>query len=237
MPICDLPTGRGGGTASTVPNDTGADSTVRNDPPESRANMTKGTGEKPDNRRGGSDALLATLGLKMLGRPPKRSLGNQSAVACRAIEVVRLENPQEGCYTRTRKNRRRSRSSSNGKCRFKGFRGQCLVRTWLYIITINKCRSHQRRQRLHLKGLLILACPSLCWGLFRHPEQALQAVRRALDRLPNRYREPAVLWYLQELPTEQICQVLAINRNTLHVRLARARERLRGLLAGLEDEL
>jgi DNA-directed RNA polymerase specialized sigma24 family protein len=45
------------------------------------------------------------------------------------------------------------------------------------------------------------------------------------------------LWYLQELPTEQICQVLAINRNTLHVRLARARERLRGLLAGLEDEL
>jgi RNA polymerase sigma-70 factor (ECF subfamily) len=68
-------------------------------------------------------------------------------------------------------------------------------------------------------------------------DEELQKVRQALDRLPSRYREPAVLWYLQELPTDQICQVLGINRNTLHVRLTRAREKLRGLLAGLEDGL
>jgi len=119
----------------------------------------------------------------------------------------------------------------------KGFRGQCLVRTWLFTITINKCRSHQRRQRLHLKALFRMAEQPPAQAGVGRDDEALQKVRLVLDRLPGRYREPVVLWYLQELPADQICQVLGISRNTLYVRLARARERLRGLLPGLEYEL
>ena len=118
----------------------------------------------------------------------------------------------------------------------KGFRGQCLVRTWLFAITLNKCRSHQRRQRLHLKALFRMAEQTPMQTGVGQDEEALQKVRVALDRLPGRYREPVVLWYLQGLPADQICQVLGINKNTLHVRLTRARQRLRGLLAGVEDE-
>jgi RNA polymerase sigma-70 factor (ECF subfamily) len=119
----------------------------------------------------------------------------------------------------------------------KGFRGQCLVRTWLFTITINKCRSHQRRQRLHLKALFRMAEQPLVQAGVGQDDEVLQKVRLALDRLPSRYREPVVLWYLQELQAEQICTVLGINRNTLHVRLTRARQRLRDLLSDIEDEL
>ena len=119
----------------------------------------------------------------------------------------------------------------------KGFRGQCLVRTWLFAITLNKCRSHRRRQRLHLTAMSRVAEDKAALRPSGPDGESLQAVRRALDRLPGRYREPAVLWYLEELPTDQICQVLGVSRNTLYVRLARARERLKGLLAGLEEGL
>ena len=110
----------------------------------------------------------------------------------------------------------------------KAFRGQCLVRTWLFTITVNRCRSLQRRQRLHLRALSRIAAqpPKSTGRAGQGDEEFLGKVRQALDRLPGRYREPAVLWYLQEWSTDQICQVLGISRNTLYVRLARAREQL-----------
>jgi RNA polymerase sigma-70 factor (ECF subfamily) len=118
-----------------------------------------------------------------------------------------------------------------------GFRGQCQVRTWLFAITINHCRSLQRRQRLYKIGLFRMAQrPQAPAGGTGHNEDArIGKVRQALDRLPGRYREPAVLWYLQEMPADQICQVLGITSSVLYVRLARARQRLRGLLGETED--
>jgi RNA polymerase sigma-70 factor (ECF subfamily) len=118
-----------------------------------------------------------------------------------------------------------------------GFRGQCLVRTWLFAITINRCRSLQRRRRLHLKVLAGVAARQAAstGGPAHGDEDSLRRVRTALGRLPARYREPAVLWYLQELPADQICQVLGLNKDTLYVRLARARAQLRGLVADTED--
>jgi len=47
-----------------------------------------------------------------------------------------------------------------------------------------------------------------------------------------KYREPIVLRYLQELPTDQISRILGLSENTLQVRLTRARKRLRDDLAG-----
>jgi RNA polymerase sigma-70 factor (ECF subfamily) len=113
-----------------------------------------------------------------------------------------------------------------------GFRGQCLVRTWLFAIAINRCRSLQRRQRLHRMALFRMAQQTQASGqeVGRSDDEYVLQVRQALARLPRRYREPAVLWYLQEMPADEICQVLGVAKNTLYVRLARARERLRGLL-------
>jgi RNA polymerase sigma-70 factor (ECF subfamily) len=72
-------------------------------------------------------------------------------------------------------------------------------------------------------------------------EQVLDAerferVRRAVEGLAMRYREPVVLRYLEELDTDEISLVLGISRNALQVRLSRARKLLKGHLAGVIDE-
>jgi len=63
--------------------------------------------------------------------------------------------------------------------------------------------------------------------------ETFNRVRRAIRALPVKYREPVVLRYLQELPTDQISRILGISKNSLQVRLNRARERLREDLAEL----
>jgi len=52
-------------------------------------------------------------------------------------------------------------------------------------------------------------------------------VRSAVAALPAKYRESVVLKYIEELGTDEIARILGISRNALHVRLSRARERLR----------
>jgi RNA polymerase sigma-70 factor (ECF subfamily) len=52
-------------------------------------------------------------------------------------------------------------------------------------------------------------------------------VRRAVVALPAKYREPVVLRYLQEIDMDEISRILCISKNTLNVRLSRARKRLR----------
>ena len=60
-------------------------------------------------------------------------------------------------------------------------------------------------------------------------------IQRAVRALPPKYREPIVLRYLQELPTDQICEILGISENALQVRLNRARNRLKVQLAELME--
>jgi RNA polymerase sigma-70 factor (ECF subfamily) len=67
-------------------------------------------------------------------------------------------------------------------------------------------------------------------------KETFEHVRRAVQALPVKYREPVVLRYLQELPTDQISRILGISKNTLQVRLNRARARLKEKLADLLEE-
>ena len=112
------------------------------------------------------------------------------------------------------------------------FRCECSLKSWLFTITINKCRSHRRRQLLRLRTFSRAAerrrlpsAPTAC----KNPTdmETLNRVRSAVAALPAKYREPVVLRYLQELPTDEISQILGISQNALHVRLSRARRRLR----------
>ena len=58
----------------------------------------------------------------------------------------------------------------------KGFRGQCLVRTWLFTITMNKCRSHRRRQRLRLMAMSRVAEQKPGSGAPGPDDESLRAV-------------------------------------------------------------
>jgi RNA polymerase sigma-70 factor, ECF subfamily len=66
--------------------------------------------------------------------------------------------------------------------------------------------------------------------------EKLGQVRKIVKSLPARYREVVVLRYLEELPIETVAEALGLSRNTVEVRLHRARGRLRDRLAGLMEE-
>jgi len=122
----------------------------------------------------------------------------------------------------------------------KNFRRQCSLKTWLFTITINKCRNYRYRRMLRRRHLSWAAdkarLPSVGTAA-DNPMKAetFESVRRIVAAMPAKYREPVVLRYLQELETDEISQILGISRDTLNVRLSRARKRLQQELAELME--
>jgi RNA polymerase sigma-70 factor (ECF subfamily) len=110
----------------------------------------------------------------------------------------------------------------------KKFRGQCELKTWLFTITINQCRSVQRRQILRWRHLRQMQQDQayVSHGNRSYKEDTVEAVNKAVSNMPRRYREVIVLRYLQELSIDEICHMLSISRNALNVRLTRARQKI-----------
>jgi len=120
----------------------------------------------------------------------------------------------------------------------KKFRCECSLKTWLFTITINKCRSYRYKRMLYLRFFSQPADKASIVGARADSKTLMDAetfdrVRCAVAALPAKYREPVVLRYLQELGTNETAQILGISKNALQVRLSRARERLRQDLAEL----
>ncbi|MHC4266025.1 MAG: RNA polymerase sigma factor [Planctomycetota bacterium] len=120
----------------------------------------------------------------------------------------------------------------------KKFRCQSSLRTWLFTITINKCRTHRLKKKLLFKTISTnkqKTRPRQTDHADKHSidKETSEHVRRAVNVLPAKYREPIVLKYLQQLPTEKITNILNIDTNTLNVRLSRARKKLKNELASL----
>jgi len=114
------------------------------------------------------------------------------------------------------------------------FRGDSSLATWLNAITVNCCRTHQRRQQM--RRILPLR-----WGRAPDTEppaseaaasdDAARRVRAAVQALPPRDREVVVLRYFEQLDASAIADVVGLSKNAVEVRLHRARARLAEALA------
>jgi RNA polymerase sigma-70 factor (ECF subfamily) len=123
----------------------------------------------------------------------------------------------------------------------KKFRGDSRLRTWLFTITINKCRSHRQRWRSRRRrmGMVGAEADPRCDGDAARAalaDESCAEVRRAVGALPQKYREVVVLRYLEGLGTDEICDLLAITANAMQVRLNRAKKKLRQTLNGIIEE-
>ena len=67
-------------------------------------------------------------------------------------------------------------------------------------------------------------------GSSDHPPEPIPEVQEEVDRLPERYRAPIVLCYLEGLTHEEAASRLRLPASTVRVRLMRARSRLRDRL-------
>lgn len=123
------------------------------------------------------------------------------------------------------------------------FRGRSSLKTWIYRITINHCRSRLARRRLPTRSLDAepdrldhVADPG------RGPEERAMArdagrvLEAALAELPVSFREAVVLRDLEGLAYEEIAEVLGTRIGTVRSRIARGRRALREVLTGKPPE-
>lgn len=107
-----------------------------------------------------------------------------------------------------------------------GFSGVSAFTTWLYRIVVNRCISHQRRQR-PTRPLSEGDDPST-----PGPENAVLARRRveatadALARLPGPLRSSLVLHEMEGLSYQEVASILRLSEATVRGRIYRARRQL-----------
>jgi len=125
------------------------------------------------------------------------------------------------------------------------FRGESKFSTWLVQITINEARLKLRRDRRHLYDSIDESqtddqgdCFPKDFADWREiPSETLQrkelkeALKRALDGLPQKYREVLILRDVQHLSIQETAEVLGITEGSVKTRLLRARFRMRDALA------
>jgi RNA polymerase sigma-70 factor (ECF subfamily) len=118
------------------------------------------------------------------------------------------------------------------------FRGRSSLKTWIYRVALNHCRSRLGRRR---PAPLPLTGPGgeTVWDIpdpGRSPEDRAVAesesrlVAAALARLPRRFGEAVALRDLEGLTYQEIAEVLHVRIGTVRSRIARGRERLRQIL-------
>jgi RNA polymerase sigma-70 factor, ECF subfamily len=117
------------------------------------------------------------------------------------------------------------------------FHGLSNLKTWLYSITVNRCRTRlqQRKRRERLAEILggILRIHSA--RLPSVEEHAIQSEAdkvfwRAIHSLNEMHRIPLVLRYYHDLSVAEIATILQIPEGTVHSRLNTARRQLHDVL-------
>ena len=124
------------------------------------------------------------------------------------------------------------------------FRAESKFSTWLMSITINEARTRLRRQALVQMGSLDQLpdedkgiSPALLRDWREIPSEALEReevrnlIQRAVEQLPDMYREVFFLRDLEELTISETAETLNISIPSVKVRLHRARLMLQKQLA------
>ena len=61
-------------------------------------------------------------------------------------------------------------------------------------------------------------------------------MKRAVDKLPDKYKAIVYLYYYEEYKTEEIARILSLPKGTVVSRLKRARDRLKDVLSNYREE-
>lgn len=112
--------------------------------------------------------------------------------------------------------------------KIRGVRNADAFDAWLYRVVMRESARVRRRHAL-------AGSQQSFERVFERDDTASVDVRRALASLPPDLRDVIVLFYFDDLKSEEIAPILGIAHATVRTRLARARERLRGPLDGYRN--
>jgi RNA polymerase sigma-70 factor (ECF subfamily) len=115
------------------------------------------------------------------------------------------------------------------------FRGASNLKTWLYSITVNVCRTRLQRHKTYERLTKILGeilrvrtTPSV--EEFAVQSESDQLLWRAIHNMDEKHRIPIVLRYYHDLSVAEIANILEIPEGTVHSRLNTARKQLHEVL-------
>jgi RNA polymerase sigma-70 factor (ECF subfamily) len=127
-----------------------------------------------------------------------------------------------------------------------GFAGDSKLSTWLHRVVVNtalmRLRSRRRRREepiddllprfdadgYHAEAVVGWETPS---DVLLEQRQTREMVRRCIDQLPEQYRTVILLRDIEEMDTEETARSIGSTPNAVKIRLHRARQALRTLLA------
>jgi RNA polymerase sigma-70 factor (ECF subfamily) len=113
------------------------------------------------------------------------------------------------------------------------FRGQGPLGGWLRRLTINRCHNHLRQENSIRRKLAKFFDDSSAAKVIEtkpQPVTTWEPLKAALAKLPFKERTALVLYYLEEMSADEVAFELGIKPETLHVRLHRARKKLKNIL-------
>ena len=124
-----------------------------------------------------------------------------------------------------------------------GFRGEALLSTYLYRITVNVAQNEWKRRKRHARSMVSISDEVSGWeDRLEHPgpnaEQQLSenefrlGVEEQLHKLSQVERTVLVLYHQEERTYEQIAEVLGMPIGTVRTHLHRGRKKMRDALAG-----
>ncbi|AFH48537.1 ECF subfamily RNA polymerase sigma-70 factor [Ignavibacterium album JCM 16511] len=120
----------------------------------------------------------------------------------------------------------------------KHFRFESQFTTWLYRITVNKCKDYLRK-----KAVRRIFSPikdeeeDIASFKINEDPDIKEIVRNAIAQLPDKLRIPLVLRDMEGFSYQEIAETLNCEIGTVKSRIFRAREALRKILEPLEKEL
>ncbi|MBW6424655.1 RNA polymerase sigma factor [Rhizobium sp. XQZ8] len=111
------------------------------------------------------------------------------------------------------------------------FRGQSAFRTWLYTLTLNVVRDHQRKlSRLRRNEDRIANDPIFFSHISQEEDDRGDWLWAAVRRLPDKQRDAVLLVHGEGLSHAAAAQILECSENTVSWHLHEARKKLKDLL-------
>lgn len=120
----------------------------------------------------------------------------------------------------------------------KYFRFESQFTTWLYRITVNKCKDHLRKMKI--RSIFIPSKEIEEEKGYNQIDENLDVpdiVRKAISKLPEKLRVPLLLKDIEGFSYQEIADTVQCEIGTVKSRIFRAREGLRNILKPYEGEL